>query len=129
MAILPGKLGGYGIQLFWCMNYQLGANMLASSLKEEIWQLVASIPSGRVATYGQVARLAGFPKHARYVGTTLKQLPKGTTLPWYRVLKSNGELAFPAGSAAWKRQKSYLEAEGVLLKGMKVSLSVYQYDQ
>jgi methylated-DNA-protein-cysteine methyltransferase-like protein len=111
------------------MNYQLGTNMLASSLKEEIWQLVASIPSGRVATYGQVARLAGFPKHARYVGTTLKQLPKGTTLPWYRVLKSNGELAFPAGSTAWKRQKSRLEAEGILLKGMKVPLSVYQYDQ
>ena len=102
--------------------------MLASSLKEEIWQLVASIPAGRVATYGQVARLAGFPRHARYVGTTLKQLPKGSTLPCFRVLKSNGELAFPAGSPAWKQQKKRLEAEGILMKGMKVPLSVYQYD-
>lgn len=103
--------------------------MLASSLKEEIWQLVASIPRGRVATYGQVARLAGFPNHARYVGTTLKNLPKGTSLPWFRILKSNGALAFPVGSAAWKRQKHHLEEEGILLKGMKVPLDVYQYEQ
>jgi methylated-DNA-protein-cysteine methyltransferase related protein len=102
--------------------------MLASSLKEEIWQLVASIPAGRVATYGQLARLAGFPNHARYVGTTLRQLPKGTALPWFRVLKSNGELAFPAGSPAWKRQKSHLEAEGILMRGMKVPLGVCQYE-
>ena len=102
--------------------------MLASSLKEEIWQLVASIPAGRVATYGQLARLAGFPNHARYVGATLRQLPKGSTLPWFRVLKSNGELAFPAGSPAWKRQKKRLEAEGILMKGMKVPLRKYQYD-
>ncbi|MES2626501.1 MAG: MGMT family protein [Pseudomonadota bacterium] len=102
--------------------------MLASSLKEEIWQLVASIPRGKVATYGQLARLAGFPNHARYVGTTLKQLPKGTTLPWFRVLKSNGELAFPAGSPAWKRQKKHLEAEGILMKQMKVPLTTYQYE-
>jgi methylated-DNA-protein-cysteine methyltransferase-like protein len=102
--------------------------VLSSSLKEEIWQLVASIPPGRVATYGQLARLAGFPNHARYVGTTLRQLPKGTTLPWFRVLKSNGELAFPPGSPAWKRQKKRLEAEGILMKGMKVPLGVYQYE-
>ena len=101
--------------------------MLASSLKEEIWQLVASIPAGRVATYGQLARLAGLPNHARYVGTTLKNLPKGTTLPWFRVLKSNGELAFPAASPAWKKQKKLLEVEGILMQGMKVQLSVYQY--
>lgn len=89
--------------------------------------MVASIPAGRVATYGQLARLAGLPNHARYVGTTLKNLPKGTTLPWFRVLKSNGELAFPAASPAWKKQKKLLEAEGILMQGMKVQLSVYQY--
>ena len=102
--------------------------MLASSLKEEIWQLVASIPAGRVATYGQLARLAGFPNHARYVGTTLKQLPKGTRLPWFRVLKSNGELAFPTASPAWKKQKKLLEAEGILMRGMKIPLLIYQYE-
>jgi len=96
-------------------------------LKESLWQLVAAIPRGQVATYGQLARLAGYPSHARYVGTTLNHLPKGTTLPWFRVLRSSGELAFPPGSAAWKRQQALLEAEGVIFKGMKVPLPKYQW--
>lgn len=98
------------------------------SLREEIWQWVAAIPPGRVATYGQIARLCGFPRHARYVGTTLKHLPKGTTLPWFRVLRGTGELAFAPGGAAWKRQKALLEAQGVLMRGMKVPLKSYQWD-
>ena len=96
-------------------------------LKESLWQLVAAIPPGQVATYGQLARLAGYPGHARYVGTTLKHLPKGTTLPWFRVLRSSGELAFPTGSAAWKNQKVLLQAEGVSFMSGKVSLKLYQW--
>ncbi len=96
-------------------------------LKESLWQLVAAIPPGQVASYGQLARLAGYPGHARYVGTTLNRLPKGTTLPWFRVLRSSGELAFPPHSAAWKRQKTLLEAEGVKFKGLKVPLKQYQW--
>ena len=96
-------------------------------LKQSLWQLVAAIPRGQVATYGQLARLAGYPSHARYVGTTLRNLPKGTTLPWFRVLRSSGELAFPPGSAAWKKQKALLTDEGVLFTGMKVSLKQYQW--
>lgn len=101
---------------------------LTHALKETLWQLVAAIPKGKVATYGQLARLAGYPSHARYVGTTLRHLPKGTTLPWFRVLRSSGDLAFPQGSTAWKRQQGLLEAEGVIFKGMKVSLAQYQWD-
>lgn len=97
-------------------------------LKESLWQLVAAIPRGKVATYGQLARLAGYPSHARYVGTTLRHLPKGTTLPWFRVLRSSGEPAFPPASAAWKKQKALLEAEGVIFRGMKVPLKQYQWD-
>ncbi len=96
-------------------------------LKESLWQLVAAIPPGQVATYGQLARLAGYPNHARYVGTTLNHLPKGTALCWFRVLRSSGELAFPPDSAQWKRQKGLLEAEGVIFKGMKVPLKQYQW--
>jgi methylated-DNA-protein-cysteine methyltransferase-like protein len=96
-------------------------------LKESLWQLVAAIPRGQVATYGQLARLAGYSSHARFVGTTLCNLPNGTTLPWFRVLRSSGELAFPPGSAAWKRQKALLEAEGVIFTAMKVSLKQYQW--
>jgi methylated-DNA-protein-cysteine methyltransferase-like protein len=102
--------------------------MAQVSLNEEIWQWVAAIPAGKVATYGQIARLAGYPNHARYVGTTMKNLPRGTSLPWFRVLRSNGELAFPVASAPWKRQKALLEDEGVVFSNFRVALRQFQWD-
>jgi methylated-DNA-protein-cysteine methyltransferase related protein len=99
-----------------------------TSLRELIWQVVATIPRGKVASYGQIARLCGYSSHARYVGTTMKNLPKGTKLPWHRVLRSNGELAFPVASASYKRQKELLEREKVIFRGYKVSLKQYQWD-
>ena len=90
--------------------------MQTSSLKEEIWQIVSAIPAGSVATYGQIAHLAGFPGYARFVGTTLKKLPHDTRLPWHRVVNGKGQLSFPANSQPWHRQKSRLEAEQMKLQ-------------
>ena len=56
------------------------------SKAERIWQVVAQIPAGRVISYGDVAKRAGLPGYARFVGTTLGILPKDTRLPWHRVL-------------------------------------------
>jgi methylated-DNA-protein-cysteine methyltransferase related protein len=106
----------------------MGVNTAIPSLAETIWQWVAAIPPGKVASYGQIAKLAGYPSHARYVGTTLRHLPKGTTLPWFRVLRSSGELAFPPSSAAWKRQQTLLAQEGVIVSGFKVSLKRYRWE-
>jgi methylated-DNA-protein-cysteine methyltransferase related protein len=103
----------------------MGATNANTSLAETFWQWVAAIPPGKVASYGQIARLAGYPSHARYVGTTLRKLPKGSKLPWFRVLRSSGELAFPVGSAAWRQQKQRLEAEGVVVLGSKVRLAQF----
>tara|TARA_R110001606_G_scaffold399310_1_gene584726 strand:+ start:51828 stop:52145 length:318 start_codon:yes stop_codon:yes gene_type:complete len=94
-------------------------------LNEIIWQVVASIPKGRVATYGQVAKLAGYPSHARYVGATLKKLPTDSTLPWHRVVNAKGELSFPQDSGQYLKQKSLLEAEGITFKSFKLSLNTY----
>ena len=105
----------------------MGVPVQASSLKETIWQLVAGVPRGKVATYGQIAALAGCPAHARYVGTTLKNLPSGSRLPWHRIVNARGEVAFPAGSEAWERQKARLEAEGVVFLGGRVSLRRFQW--
>ncbi|MCG8316271.1 MAG: MGMT family protein [Pseudomonadales bacterium] len=69
-----------------------------STLRLLIVQTVASIPAGKVASYGTIARLCGYATYARYVGTVLKQLPADTRLPWHRVINSKGEIAFPAGS-------------------------------
>lgn len=91
--------------------------------RERIWQVVAAIPRGRVATYGQVARLAGMPSHARYVGRTLSNLPSGTRLPWHRVVNANLRIsprANPANGVAVANQRARLEKEGVSFVGPRI---------
>ncbi len=95
--------------------------------REKIWQVVAQIPRGRVATYGQVARLAELPGYARYVGYTMKNLPAGTKLPWFRVVNSQGRLSFPQDSSQYESQKKKLESEGVVFIGGRFSLTEYQW--
>ena len=87
---------------------------------QRIWQVVAAIPAGRVATYGQVAELAGLPGGARQVGRALAGLPAGTRLPWQRVVRASGASALPG--AAGKRQLARLRTEGVALAAGKVDL-------
>ncbi len=94
---------------------------------EKIWQVVHGIPMGKVATYGQVARLAGLPGYARYVGTVLKRLPAESKLPWHRVINAAGKLSFPAGSEQYLRQRARLEAEGIKFNKDKLSLRKFGY--
>ena len=89
---------------------------------EKIWQIVKQIPRGKVASYGQVAKLAQLPGYARYVGHVMKKLPAGSKLPWYRVVNSQGKLSFPQDSAQYQRQKSLLEKEGVVFINGRLSL-------
>ena len=84
--------------------------------QQKIWQIVAAIPAGFVASYGQVAKLAGLPNAARQVGRTLKNLPKDTRLPWHRVINSQGKISLPDSSRGYYIQKQRLEAEGVAFK-------------
>tara|TARA_B110000858_G_scaffold179560_1_gene216331 strand:+ start:5735 stop:6061 length:327 start_codon:yes stop_codon:yes gene_type:complete len=97
--------------------------------KEKIWQIVYQIPKGQVSSYGQIARLAGLPGYARYVGHTMKNLPAGTKLPWHRVANSQGKLSFPSGSREYQIQKSKLEAEGVVFVNGRFSLKKYGWTQ
>ena len=64
--------------------------------REKIWQVVSRIPRGKVATYGQVARLADLPGYARYVGYTMKMLPSGSKLPWFRVVNQKASCPSPS---------------------------------
>ena len=95
--------------------------------RERIWQVVNGIPMGKVATYGQVARLAQLPGYARFVGTVLKNLPDETRLPWHRVVNAKGQLSFPHGSHQYRRQQSLLESEGIRFTNGKFSLTTYQW--
>ncbi|MAT91749.1 MAG: cysteine methyltransferase [Halioglobus sp.] len=80
---------------------------------ERIWQVVAAIPPGHVATYGAIARGAGLPGAARRVGAALRGLPAATRIPWHRVINARGRLSLPEGSDAWRLQRTRLQAEGV----------------
>ncbi len=82
---------------------------------QRIYAVVRRIPKGRVATYGQVAALAGIAGHARQVGYALHALPEGTTVPWHRVVNASGGISVRAMPGAELVQQQLLAREGVLL--------------
>ncbi|MDN4502241.1 methylated-DNA--[protein]-cysteine S-methyltransferase [Alteromonadaceae bacterium BrNp21-10] len=93
----------------------------------KIWQTVLAVPAGKVASYGQVADLAGLPGRARLVGKSLGMAPTSMQLPWYRILRSNGQLAFAKGSESAERQKGLLQTEGVVVMNNRVRLKEFQW--
>ncbi len=93
-------------------------------LQERVWQIVNAIPPGRVATYGQIARLAGMPRQARLVGRVLSRLPAGSRLPWHRVIDARGRITSPGG----ERQRKLLQEEGVVILNGRVDLADCQWD-
>ncbi|MGH1363158.1 MAG: MGMT family protein [Calditrichia bacterium] len=90
-----------------------------------IFNVVKQIPKGRVATYGQVARVAGLEGHARLVGYALHSSPSELDLPWQRVINSKGQISLSKEDGRYFLQKSLLEAEGIVFKSEKVSLREY----
>src|SRR5690349_19187161 len=81
---------------------------------ERVYAVVRKIPRGRVATYGQVAALAGFPRAPRVAGYALHALPEGSPLPWHRVVAAGGRLSLARlDPDAALTQRMRLEREGV----------------
>ena len=72
------------------------------------------IPKGKVASYGQIARLAGKPNGARGVGWILNSSAEAHNLPWQRVINSKGKISFPKKTDEYKLQKSLLKSEGII---------------
>ena len=90
---------------------------------DRIYAVVQRIPRGRVATYGQIASLAGLGGHARQVGYALHALPHGTRVPWHRVINAQGRVSPRANPDYVTIQHALLEAEGVEIgPGDRVSL-------
>ncbi len=96
-----------------------------SGLYERIWRAVERIPDGRVATYGQIARLARIGKSPRVVGYALHSLPEGLPVPWHRVINARGMISRPRRSGAYSRQRKLLEAEGVRFVNDRVDMELY----
>ncbi len=80
---------------------------------ERIYAVVRRIPRGRVATYGQVAELAGMARRARQVGYALNRLPDDSGVPWHRVVNARGEISARAIPDDGRYQRILLTSEGV----------------
>lgn len=95
-------------------------------LHQRIYAVVSKIPRGRIATYGQIAHVAGLPRQARLVGYALHALPPNSRVPWHRVVNAQGAISTSPNSA--RRQRELLEKEGVLfdIRG-KISLDDFRW--
>ena len=103
-------------------------DLISYSPTKRIYEAVKLIPKGKVATYGQVAAIAGDKNMARAVGNALHKNPDPATIPCHRVVNSKGEMAGQyVFGGAWK-QAEILESEGVHIENNKVDLKVYQWD-
>lgn len=99
---------------------------VSKGLHLRIHNVVSRIPRGRVATYGQVARLAGMPGQARLVGYALHALPAGTSVPWQRVVNALGAISTPPGHDALQRR--LLEREGIRFDARgRIPLAAFQW--
>ena len=91
------------------------------------YEAVARIPPGKVATYGDVAEAAGFPRGGRQAGWALRALPEGSAVPWWRVIRRDGRIALTGADAC--RQAERLRAEGVAVSEEgRVDLERYRWD-
>jgi methylated-DNA-protein-cysteine methyltransferase-like protein len=99
---------------------------MTSLFFEQVYQAVRHIPPGQVATYGQIARLLGNPRAARTVGWALHSLPRGSDVPWQRVINARGTISLGARGPGDAIQRVLLEAEGVAFDdGGRIDLKTY----
>lgn len=93
-------------------------SLFQAKFDSAIWDIVLAIPRGQVMSYGEVARNAGFPRHARMVSRAMSRSDK--PLPWHRVIRSDRSLAFPVDSEHYHQQKDRLISEGSAILNGKV---------
>jgi methylated-DNA-protein-cysteine methyltransferase-like protein len=91
-----------------------------------IWNVIRKIPYGRVASYGQIAQLAGFDGMARQVGYALHATPPQSGLPWHRVINSQGKISLSGPTA--RLQQRLLQKEGVVFsQSGKIDMKKFQW--
>ena len=103
--------------------------MAGNESYRKIWEQAVLIPEGAVASYGQIAKLAGLPRRAaRMVGRALGAAPAELNVPWHRVVNAAGRIALPPDSPGFKRQQALLEAEGIVVTNGQLDIDVYRWD-
>ena len=111
------------------MTCVAGEPVVREQRARRIYDAVCRIPYGHVATYGQIAEAAGYPRAARLVGQALRHSPEELDLPWHRVINAQGAISFPSGSEPHRRQRDLLEAEGVVFLNGRVDLRRFRWQQ
>lgn len=91
--------------------------------RSALYLAISQIPEGRVTNYGTLARLAGAPNGARWAGRVLSQLPKDSTLPWHRVVNSQGRISLPGARGA--KQVQLLKLEGVTVCQNRIDMKTF----
>ena len=97
------------------------------SAAEKILAAIRAVPRGQVAGYGHIARRAGLPGRARLVARILGD-NEDPALPWHRILRSDGRIAFPAGSKGFREQSQRLRSEGVKVENGRVRMPAAEDD-
>lgn len=90
-------------------------------IKQKIIEAIRGVPPGEVSSYGRIAAKAGYPGRARLVARILSESDQ-PDLPWHRVLRSSGQIAFPPDSAMFAEQARRLHAEGVAVSNGRVKM-------
>lgn len=119
--ILDGSVPDEVIRQMIAESYDL----VTDSPTKRIYEAVKRIPVGKVATYGQVARMAGDKKMARAVGNALHKNPNPLEIPCYRVVNAKGELSGQFAFGGKGRQEKLLQADGIEVVDGKVDLEKY----
>ena len=100
----------------------------AASFDAQVWRIVRQIPAGKVATYGQIARLAGHPGAARAVGNALHRNPDDIRTPCFKVVNAQGYLSGAFAFGGIHEQRDRLRADGVEVVNYQVDLKKFQWD-
>lgn len=100
---------------------------MKQSFREKVYEFTRAIPRGKVATYGQIAKLAGNTKAARAVGALMRCNPDAPDTPCHRVVGSDGRLTGYSAGKGISTKKALLQREGVRFKGNLVDLSLSQW--
>lgn len=107
----PAGFFSVNIKVWMMRDYKVDKARFSDDFRHSVYEIVAQIPPGKVATYGEIAVLLGMPGCSRLVGKALKEVPPLLSLPCHRVVNAAGRLV-----PGWAEQEDLLLAEGVRLK-------------
>ena len=108
--------------------HRINAQSSSNELAQMLLHVIQPIPHGTVASYGQIAKLAGLPKHARMVGRILGQLEAGHSIPWHRVVNAQGKIqTVKLDEFGQNMQQALLLQEDVVVLNGKVNMKKFAW--